>query len=56
MSEKKTVKESKIDIHSFCRKIPKAELHVHFTGAVPLETFMYLAKKNDVPLPQHESS
>jgi len=56
MSEKKTVKESKIDIHSFCRKIPKAELHVHFTGALPLETFMYLAKKNDVPLPQHESS
>ena len=45
-----------INIHSFCRKIPKAELHVHFTGAVPIEAFIYLAKKNNVQLPQYENS
>ena len=55
MPEKQTVKEKKTDLHSFCRKIPKAELHVHFTGAIPLDTFINLAKKNDVTLPHHES-
>ena len=48
LREKKIVKEKKLDLHSFCREIPKAELHVHFTGAIPLDTFIYLAKKNDV--------
>ena len=43
-----------MDLQSFCRAIPKAELHVHFTGAVPLDTFLFLAKKNGIVLPAHE--
>lgn len=33
-----------MDLQSFCRAIPKAELRVHFTGAVPLDTFLLLAR------------
>ena len=28
-----------MDLQTFCREVPKVELHVHFTGAVPLDTF-----------------
>ena len=44
-----------MDLQSFCRAIPKAELHVHFTGAVPLDTFLFLAKRNGVALPAHDA-
>ena len=40
-----------MDLQSFCRAIPKAELHVHFTGAVPLDTFLLLAERNGIDLP-----
>ncbi len=42
------------DLRAFCRAIPKAELHVHFTGAVPLDTFLLLAHRNSVELPRHD--
>ena len=44
-----------MDLQSFCRAVPKAELHVHFTGAVPLDTFLFLARKNSVDLPPHDA-
>ena len=44
-----------MDLQSFCRAIPKAELHVHFTGAVPLDTLLFLAGRNGVALPPHEA-
>ena len=44
-----------MDLQSFCRVIPKAELHVHFTGAVPLNTFLFLARKNGIALPAHDA-
>lgn len=43
-----------MDLTTFFREIPKAELHVHFTGAVPLDTFLHLAGKNGIPLPEHD--
>jgi len=44
-----------MNLAEFCRAIPKTELHVHFTGAVPLETLLRLAKRNGVPLPEGET-
>ena len=44
-----------MDPATFCREIPKTELHVHFTGAVPLDTFIHLAGKNGIPLPLHDA-
>lgn len=35
----------------FLRKIPKAELHIHFGGAVRLETLHDLARANGISLP-----
>ena len=35
----------------FLRKLPKAELHIHFGGSVRLETLHALAKSNGIPLP-----
>ncbi len=46
--------ETPADLQAFCRAVPKAELHVHFTGAVPLETFLALARGNSVALPAHD--
>ena len=43
-----------MNLAEFCRAIPKTELHVHFTGAVPLETLLTLAARNGVPLPPHD--
>ena len=43
-----------MNLAEFCRAIPKTELHVHFTGAVPLETLLTLAARNGVALPPHD--
>lgn len=43
-----------MNLTEFCRAFPKTELHVHFTGAVPLETLLRLADRNGVPLPEGE--
>lgn len=40
-----------MDLDAFYRSIPKAELHVHLTGAVELATLVDLAKKNRIDLP-----
>jgi len=44
-----------MNLADFCRAIPKTELHVHFTGAVPLDTLLRLAERNGVPLPEGEN-
>ena len=44
-----------MNLADFCRAIPKTELHVHFTGAVPLETLLRLAERNGIALPPHET-
>jgi len=36
----------------FLRRIPKAELHMHFGGAVRLKTLLQLARENHVSLPE----
>ncbi len=43
-----------MNLADFCRAIPKAELHVHFTGAVPLDTLLSLARRNGIALPPCE--
>ena len=43
-----------MNLAEFCRAIPKTELHVHFTGAVPLETLLTLAGRNGIDLPAHD--
>ncbi|MFJ6699929.1 hypothetical protein ACIQM4_28255 [Streptomyces sp. NPDC091272] len=35
----------------FCRKLPKAELHVHLEGCLEPELLMTLARRNDVAVP-----
>ena len=44
-----------MELELFCRTVPKAELHVHFTGAVPLDTLLFLAEKNGISLPPHDT-
>lgn len=40
-----------MDLEQFVRALPKAELHLHLAGAVKAQTFLKLARKNNVPLP-----
>lgn len=40
-----------MDLETFFRRIPKAELHVHLTGAVEAPTLVDLARKNRIELP-----
>jgi adenosine deaminase len=43
-------------LRSFLAKIPKVELHCHLAGAVRAATFLELAKKNGIEVPQHASA
>ncbi|MBL7012978.1 MAG: adenosine deaminase [Candidatus Marinimicrobia bacterium] len=38
-------------LHSFIRKMPKVELHVHLEGSIQPKTLLKLADKNNVSLP-----
>jgi adenosine deaminase len=40
-----------MDLDQFVHALPKAELHLHLAGAVNAQTFLKLARKNNVPLP-----
>ncbi|MFD9899574.1 adenosine deaminase [Mesorhizobium sp. NPDC059025] len=35
----------------FVRRLPKAELHIHYEGSMRQKTFFELARKNGIPLP-----
>jgi adenosine deaminase len=43
-----------MDLKTFLRKIPKVELHCHLAGTVNASTFVELANKNGIPVPQHD--
>ncbi len=45
-----------MNYHTFLRRLPKAELHVHFIGAVRPATLIDLARKNKVALPTEDPS
>ncbi|MEO8612964.1 MAG: adenosine deaminase [Chloroflexota bacterium] len=40
-----------MSLSEFIREMPKVELHVHLQGATQPETWLELAKRNNVPLP-----
>lgn len=35
----------------FCKSLPKAELHAHLNGSVPLETLKVLSKEQNIDIP-----
>src|SRR5699024_1554181 len=44
-----------IDLYTFLRLIPKAELHYHLLGGVRLDTMLDLARKYQLPLTEQEA-
>lgn len=49
--QERATKGNEMDLDQFARALPKAELHLHLAGAVNAQTFLKLARKNNVPLP-----
>lgn len=43
-----------MNLHTFARRMPKVELHVHLEGAIRPSTLLQLAQRNRVPLPAHD--
>lgn len=43
-----------MQLEQFVRNLPKAELHLHLAGAVNARTFLKLARKNNVALPDFD--
>lgn len=43
-------------VAEFLNRLPKAELHCHFVGAIPAEVAWRIAARNRVPLPAHSAA